>query len=605
MTEQGIANIRKAHAELAKRLANSDPVPVKRVRIRVMRKAEITRMTKEGMSSAAIAENLVARGVKLSRGAATVERLRTIWGLTDGSTRSIINIRASAKAQAQRQQKEQFENIARELGIEDVSTWVRDKMEEEVAQDARREYAYTLMGDARPKVHIIRNKKIRARPGEGRSLSRDQGQQESDGINQTPEEDPVTGNGQGVSSLTSAERSPAAADGADAPPEATKVSDDEEEEDDDDDEDEDNDTDADEAEAEAAAEKAAEAQEQAYARAQEQPPQPAAMDVDSRSPSTQPQPSKQAQQRPPPETAEADSRSLSLPPQISQDNRTAQQNTMPTQQNFVSQQPTPPPPQVHNAPPNNMVFYTSFGAQRTDDQQMANANITTAPPAGMPGRPSPHVDIAPRPYPPRPIAPRAIAPRPVVPLTPPSQALKVEADYMAQFGLLPYPTHGKRPQKYLTPTGLITTDGYEYLAAPPPPYGPPPPQPRAVHGYPGSDYIVISTPPPHPHPHAGHGYPGPDYVAAHAPPQPPPPKVSRIPAPPLTMPPEEVERHMSDHGRLQKYQKVTQDCMDLIAARASGRPVLNSLTGLPPSLRDIQSAKEKVKEVATALLAKL
>jgi len=45
MTGQGIANIQMAHLEQAKRMANIDPVPVKRVRKRVMRKAEIIRMT--------------------------------------------------------------------------------------------------------------------------------------------------------------------------------------------------------------------------------------------------------------------------------------------------------------------------------------------------------------------------------------------------------------------------------------------------------------------------------------------------------------------------------------------------------------------------------
>lgn len=71
------------------------------------------------------------------------------------------------------------------------------------------------------------------------------------------------------------------------------------------------------------------------------------------------------------------------------------------------------------------------------------------------------------------------------------------------------------------------------------------------------------------------------------------------------MPQEEVDKHVVEHNYLQKYQKITQDCMDMIEARSEGRPVLNSLTGLPPSLRDIQNAKEKMKEAATALLTDL
>lgn len=553
MTAQGLANIRKAHLEQAKRLANSDPVPVKRVRIRVMRKAEITRMTREGMSSAQIAENLTSRGVKLKRGAATVERLRTIWGLSDDANRNVVNVRAMAKNQAQRLQKEQFRDIARELGIQDVTTWVKNKMAEEVAEEAKREYAYMLMGDAKPKP-------LSTRQRAGISQYQDQKRQKGNSMTKMSGVDFVPQNGpdlspspgagqQGISSSTSAEASPAVAAGTGAPPEVMDISDDDEDDDN-------NDTEDDEAEVaaeEAAAEEAAEAQERASAKAQQQPP--ATMDVESLGPSFQP------------------------PPAF--DNSSVQQDVVP-------QQVPPPPFQANNSPSgpsvaSNIVFFKTYGCGRGDGQQLVNASVTTAPPAGMPGRPNSFVNVAPRSLAPRAIAPRAIAPRPTAPLTPPSHALKVEADYMAQFGLFPYPTQGKPPQKYLTPTGLITTDGYEYLAAPPLPSTaaspPPPPQSQPVPGQLGPDYIVVPALPPS--------------------------KISRVPAPPLVMPPEEVEKHRSDHKALQEYQKVTQECMSLLAARLNGRPILNSLTGLPPSLRDIQKAKEKIKEAATALLAEL
>ena len=116
-----------------------------------MRKAEILRMTKEGMSTAQIAGNLQARGVKLKGGAATVQRLRTIWGLVPESQRNVENVRQSHSGQALKLQREQFENIAAELGIEDVKAWVKSKMDEEGTLVARREHAFRLMGPLRPR----------------------------------------------------------------------------------------------------------------------------------------------------------------------------------------------------------------------------------------------------------------------------------------------------------------------------------------------------------------------------------------------------------------------------------------------------------------------
>lgn len=573
MTEQGIANIRKAHLEQAKRLANSDPVPVKRVRIRVMRKAEITRMTKEGMSAAEIAENLVARGVKLKRGAATVERLRTVWGLTGGAQRSVATIRATARNHALKHQKEQFENIARELGIEDVDAWVRSKMDEDVAQEARREYALKLMGDAKPKP-LTPEEKLR-NAERNRQLKQNKIKRGSvftriPGVDFVPNGGPGFSPGasaghQGAAS-TPAERAPMVVAAAAVPPEAVEVSSDDDEDTEDEEMDGEMDGDLD-----------------------------VGMDGEVSDLDEAGQVG-DAHQETPPLSAEAQRQTLTamdMDSSLSTQSHLMHCDSIP--QRSPAPRPSSPPPQVNNVTSDpslsNTIFYKQYGYKplqhsSESNEQPGPANITAAPPAGLPGRPPSFVNVAPRSMPPRPIAPRAIAPRPVAPLPASDQhRQKIEADYMAQFGLYPYPTRGKPPQKYLTPTGLITTDGYEYLAIPPQRTG-------TIHPYPQLPAGTVRLP----------TQPGTDVILV---PPPPSVKVSKIPAPPLIMSPEEVRKHKDDSKTIEAYQKVTQECLEVLAARTNSRPLANSLTGLPPSVKDVQNAKEKLKEAAEALLAEL
>lgn len=551
MTEQGIANIRKAHLEQAKRMANSDPMPVKRVRIRVMRKAEITRMTKEGMTAAEIADNLSARGVKLTRGAATVERLRTVWGLTEDAQRSVTTIRATARNQALKAQKEQFTSIARELAIEDVDAWVRSKMDEEVAQDARREYAYRLMGEARPK--LVNPEQLRRSGAQLRSL-REQQRKGRNVLTRTPSDNSVPqafsparspaeqGSGRGP-----AYGAPQVDPELKVPAEITELSD---EEDDLQDEDMDGET----GEVGEAGEAGGDDGQAAPQPATEVPQQtPKNMNVDSPAP---------------------------IHPQQAQSV---------TGVYAPDERPESGPPPVTNVTGDTGLQHTDFYRSYGHGGALDQSNVTAAPPAGMPGRrPATFANIAPRPMPP--LAPRVIAPRPIVPQTPPFHPQHPEIEYMAQFGMSPYPCYGKRPQKYLTPNGLITTDGYEYLASPPPP---PPPGCEPPAHPPPPDIIRPLPPPPA------------DYIVVPQPPPPPPPKVSHVPQPPLVMSPEEVQKHSVEAKILGRYHQASQECLDMVTARASGRPLMGSLTGLPPSLQDIQLAKEKLKEAANALLVEL
>lgn len=581
MTEQGLANIRKAHAEQVKRMGNREPAPVRRVRIRVMRKAEITRMTNEGMTAAQIAENLTARGVDLKRGAATVERLRSVWGLvTSAPGRSLEAIRGTARNQALRYQKEQFQNIARELGVEDVDAWVKSKMDEDVAHFARREYANNLMGDAAPKPlteaqrqgNIEYNRRLRE---ERQARKKGTVSQGSPGLTPVGSAGPEAGfhnhtiRAFGSATPTSTEGTPAMVAEPSAPPaEVIELLD---EDDDDDTEDEDMNEDG----------------LKSQTLAVEDPePAPVAMDVDE--------------------------------PEVTQDNNAVQQHEAP-------QYPAPSPNEdaLQNLtdPKLKTIFLLKEfrrgrprtkarepAPQQPPPQHQQPPNITTAPPAGFPGRP-----IAPHPGPaaaPRPLAPRVLAMRPLAPLGPPFHPTKSEADLMASFGLYAFPTQGKPPQKYLTPEGMFHTEGYEYLPLQP---GTAAPEPLPVPQR--NPYQQLSPacpqaggPPPYAHPVPFGPAPGQDYMIVGMPPPPLPqqyqqaPKpVSRVPAPPLVMPPEEVARHRAQYKALETYHEATKEVMDLLKARADGVSVALSLTGLPPSLKDIEGAKARLKEAVNML----
>lgn len=202
-----------------------------------------------------------------------------------------------------------------------------------------------------------------------------------------------------------------------------------------------------------------------------------------------------------------------------------------------------------------------------------------------------------------------------------------EADYMAQFGLRAYSTD-KFPQRYMTPQGLITTEGYEYLAAvpPPPPPGhfPPllqPPSSIPVRLVPPGEVLSPSPLPQQPQQTAANNNSSggssiknknkdnDNSSAALAPmplppPSPPPqPKYSYIPNPPLVITPEEVTRHREELKTMEVHCKLVQEYVDFLSARAERRPVVNSLTGLPPSLKDVQDARERLKEFTSAFLA--
>ena len=74
-----------------------------------------------------------------------------------------------------------------------------------------------------------------------------------------------------------------------------------------------------------------------------------------------------------------------------------------------------------------------------------------------------HRRIAPKP---RPATSGPII-RPLVPCILPVSTPPGEAEMMTEYALYPFATFRKTPQKYLTPSGLVTTEGYEYLPSAP------------------------------------------------------------------------------------------------------------------------------------------
>lgn len=114
-----------------------------------MRRIEITRMTKKGKSPQKMYDNLVSRGVFFKKGATSVARLQTQWGLfapEKESSRHISNKMALATRAARREQRAAFREIAEEINVEDVDKWIELKMIEQSSREARAKLAREKLG---------------------------------------------------------------------------------------------------------------------------------------------------------------------------------------------------------------------------------------------------------------------------------------------------------------------------------------------------------------------------------------------------------------------------------------------------------------------------
>ncbi|KAK9426007.1 hypothetical protein SUNI508_12714 [Seiridium unicorne] len=113
-------------------------------------KADITRMTQQGLEPEDIAQIMTARGMQLKKGSSTIARLQTVWKLRGSEASRIKNKRYLSRRKARQQQIEEFQNYARELGLENPDEWIKKKMEEPAIKQMRRSAAYEMMGDAAP-----------------------------------------------------------------------------------------------------------------------------------------------------------------------------------------------------------------------------------------------------------------------------------------------------------------------------------------------------------------------------------------------------------------------------------------------------------------------
>lgn len=119
-------------------------------KVQAMRKAELIRMTREGMSPEEIYQSLTSRGMELKKGVATVLRLQSAWGVARDEKRWLGNFRHQCHKKAKAQQEDAFTDIAKELGVQDIKGWAQEKMKEQAARQARHELALKLMGEHAP-----------------------------------------------------------------------------------------------------------------------------------------------------------------------------------------------------------------------------------------------------------------------------------------------------------------------------------------------------------------------------------------------------------------------------------------------------------------------
>lgn len=579
LTDEAIENMRKAKQSVAKPLPTKGDVSVRRVRIREMRQAEITRMTREGMSAAEISDNLSARGINMRSGAPTVLRLQKQWGLL-APDNNVSSRRAHARQEATRRQKEQLSNMAQELGIQDIDEWVKTKMQEPNMRDARLRFAYELMGDAQPAI---------ARAGIEAAIKRSRRAQDKRHFLKMQE---AAGSNSPQNSATTPGQPSASQSGpveiSDQEDESDNATDDGELEENDDDEDEEDDGEEEQAETSRPPPQTGEPMEVDAPR--QLPQQPGALPVNGfptqavpgnfnatssqhlgfnacRDPSSNEPPHSQ-------ETAEGYSQArLARPPP----NATQEQGPA----SFASIAPRPTQPRLlAPGPPPHEHLHLALVPPPDQPVPIQQQPGSPPPPAGQlmpaadPGLPHVHhtdptmSEIEASPY---------------------VQPTQEHADYMAQqYNLFPYRTRSKKQHTYATMAGAIITVGFEYLPKPPRPGAPMMIIPKVnIPAELQSQQQEASLP-------QKGSFRTPKYPPVVGP---------SIPVPAVVIPAEEAERHKRDQKILEDIQKKTDECLKLVSARANNQLLENSLTGLPPSRYDIQNAKKLLKEAANALFA--
>ena len=71
------------------------------------------------------------------------------------------------------------------------------------------------------------------------------------------------------------------------------------------------------------------------------------------------------------------------------------------------------------------------------------------------------------------------------------------------------------------------------------------------------------------------------------------------------LPPEEAEANKSTLSTLDQYNDAARVYKELLEARNNNKPLAGSLTGMPPSAKEVDSAKRKLKEATQAMMLAL
>lgn len=80
---------------------------------------------------------------------------------------------------------------------------------------------------------------------------------------------------------------------------------------------------------------------------------------------------------------------------------------------------------------------------------------------------------------------------------------------------------------------------------------------------------------------------------------------STTPGPSLVLRPEEAEANKSALSTLDQYNAAAQAYKEILQARTDNKPMAGSLTGLPPSAKQVDVAKRKLKELTQAMMLSL
>lgn len=471
-------------------------------RVQIMRRLEITRMTKEGMSPQEIADHLASRGVVFKKGASSVSRLQTQWGLFPPEKdypRYLSNKSALATKAARAEQKAAFREIAEEMDVEDVDKWIELKMMEEGSREARAKLAREKLGPLAATIDLLDPserrppKKSRARPSQAKK--RKAQERDSDDSDESSSDSESESSSEDSSSSGSEDESPRTAGPGVAKSAVMELQD---------------------SSSDAGTDSDHEALD-------------TMMEVEATAPATQ----EQEQDQDDPDSAEAVAArifariGLAIPKSAG-----------------PAPKPIPFYPTPARAPPRPSL--RGRGRGRGRGRARAAASTTTRQATAT--------------------SQRQKAPM----VSQPQQPAPIEDEGMAWYGDDAPATHDSTPEATSPAAPSQQNPAQQTL-----------PQPSSSAGTqgPSRQHTGGSQPVPVPAPWA--------------------------PTPVLVVRPEEAEANKSTLDVVEQYTAAAQLVKDMVSARTESRALPGSITGMPPSLKDVEAAKQKLKAAAHAMYTSL